>query len=91
MPTCPPARPCLTWHAGTAFAASEGGHLFKLEDVALGSWLEWTAARRGFTLHLVPDKRFNFEGCSFGDLVSHYIRPVQMRCMWGQGGFCKGC
>lgn len=43
--------------AGTAFAASQGGHLFKLEDVALGSWLEWAAEARGFQLHLVVDRR----------------------------------
>lgn len=38
-----------------------------------------------------PNCRFNFEGCRFGDLVSHYIRPKQMLCMWGQQGQCRGC
>lgn len=50
LPTC--ALP-----AGTAFAASEGGHLFKLEDIALAGWLEWAAQRRAFKVHLVVDKR----------------------------------
>ncbi|KAL4430053.1 hypothetical protein ABPG77_004423 [Micractinium sp. CCAP 211/92] len=75
---------------GTAFAASEGGHLFKLEDIALAGWLEWAAARRGFRVHLVKDRRFNYEGCRFGDLVSHYMKPEQLRCMWERQGRC-GC
>ncbi|KAL4443993.1 hypothetical protein ABPG75_011730 [Micractinium tetrahymenae] len=74
---------------GTAFAASEGGHLFKLEDIALAGWLEWAAQRRGFKVHLVVDKRFNYEGCRFGDLVSHYMKPEQLRCMWERQGHCK--
>ncbi|KAI3427158.1 hypothetical protein D9Q98_007095 [Chlorella vulgaris] len=77
--------------AGTAYAASVGGHLFKLEDIAVGSWLEWAAQQRGFELHLAQDKRFNFGGCRFGDLVSHYIKPQQQLCMWAQQGRCKGC
>lgn len=62
---CEPARPALSTTttpppappSGTAFAASEGGHLFKLEDIALAGWLEWAAARRGFRVHLVKDRR----------------------------------
>lgn len=50
--TCPPAR-----RAGAAYAASAGGRLFKLEDVALGSWLEWAAARGGWAVHYVSDRR----------------------------------
>lgn len=38
-----------------------------------------------------PVCRFNFEGCRFGDLVSHYVRPKQMLCMWGKQGQCRGC
>ena len=48
----PPAR-----RAGAAHAASAGGRLFKLEDVALGSWLEWAAARGGWAVHYVSDRR----------------------------------
>ncbi|KAI7844774.1 hypothetical protein COHA_001654 [Chlorella ohadii] len=77
--------------SGAAFAASHGDRLFKLEDVALASWLEWAAQQGGFRIHRVTDRRFNFEGCRFGDLVSHYIRPKQMLCMWGQQGQCRGC
>lgn len=38
-----------------------------------------------------PVCRFNFEGCRFGDLVSHYVRPKQMLCMWAKQGQCRGC
>ena len=44
--------------AGTAYAASEGGHLFKLEDIALGGWLEWLAAERGIEVQRIKDKRW---------------------------------
>jgi hypothetical protein len=41
-----------------------GGCLFKLEDVALGSWLDHVARSRGFDLHLVNDPRFSYStGC----------------------------
>lgn len=43
--------------AGAAFSASHGGRLFKLEDVALASWLEWAAERGGFRIHRVTDRR----------------------------------
>ena len=43
--------------AGAAFAASHGGRLFKLEDVALASWLEWAAERGNFSIHRVADRR----------------------------------
>lgn len=75
--------------SGAAHASSQGGHLFKLEDIALASWVEWAAERRGFEVHLVVDKRFNYAGCNHGDLVSHYIKPAQHLCMWKQDGECK--
>ena len=50
-------RPTPTRGAGAAFAASQGGHLFKLEDIALASWLEWAAQRGGFAVHRVTDRR----------------------------------
>jgi hypothetical protein len=91
-PSTSPTHPCpLCAPAGTAYAASQGGHLFKLEDIAVGSWLEWAAQRRGLRLHLAADRRFNYGGCRAGDLVSHYIRPAQQLCMWAQEGRCRGC
>lgn len=59
--------------------------------MALASWLEWAAQAGGFSVRLVTDHRFNFEGCRPGDLVSHYVKPAQQRCMWAQQGQCHGC
>ena len=58
-PTLSPATPSLPppRAAGAAFAASQGGHLFKLEDIALGSWLEWAEQQRNFTVQRVREKR----------------------------------
>ena len=36
-------------------------------------------------------RRFNFAGCSAGDLVSHYIKPQQHLCMWAAKGSCRRC
>lgn len=51
------AHPCNPPTAGAAFAASHGGRLFKLEDVALASWLEWAAQQGNFRIHRVTDRR----------------------------------
>ena len=31
---------------------------------------------------LIRDKRFNFAGCTASDLVSHYMPPSTMRCVF---------
>ncbi len=31
---------------------------------------------------LIRDKKFNFAGCSASDLVSHYMLPSTMRCVY---------
>eukprot|EP00884_Botryococcus_braunii_P001415 jgi/Botrbrau1/11274/Bobra.0038s0042.1 len=67
----------------------DGGRLFKLEDVAVGSWLDHVARSRGTALNLVHDPRFNYlSGCHARDVVSHYISAEEMRCMHSRGGQC---
>ena len=67
-PTCAHPPPHRTAHrtptAGAAYAASVGGHLFKLEDIALGGWLEWLAAERGIEVQRIKDKRCSAVQCS---------------------------
>ena len=55
--------------------------LLRLEDVAMGSWLQFVAKDKGWHLALRPDRGFNFGGCRGSDVVSHYIRPAAMLCM----------
>lgn len=62
--------------------------LFKLEDVAVGSWLTCLEHEQNITLHLANSANINVLGCDAADLVSHYMTPAQMRCMHAQGGAC---
>lgn len=50
--------------AGGAALQVGGSSLFKLEDVAVGSWLDHVAQTRGLSLNLVHDPRFSYlPGC----------------------------
>lgn len=64
------------------------GPLFKLEDVAVGSWLSCLEKEQNITIHLANSGRFNLGGCAEDDLLSHYMSPDKMRCMILQGGKC---
>ncbi|KFM27800.1 Beta-1,3-galactosyltransferase 15 [Auxenochlorella protothecoides] len=65
--------------------------LFKLEDVAVGEWVERVAADEGGVINYERDERFNFNGCRVHDLVSHYISPAGQRCLWDHLGNCMRC
>ncbi len=46
---------------------------------------EHASAHTGYTraqVDLIRDKKFNFAGCSASDLVSHYMLPSTMRCIY---------
>ena len=58
--------------------------LLRLEDVAMGSWIQFVGKDRGWEVALRHDRGFNFGGCRGGDVVSHYITPKAMTCMAGQ-------
>lgn len=62
--------------------------VFKLEDIAVGSWIEFVGAERGWEINYVPDPAFNYMGCNGQDAVSHYIKPQNMRCMFKSEGAC---
>lgn len=63
------------------------GPLFKLEDVAVGSWLTCLERLENITINMAHAS-INLGGCSEHDVVSHYMQPSQMRCMFAQGGKC---
>lgn len=64
------------------------GPLFKLEDIAVGSWLTCLEKEQNTTINLASNSHFNLNTCAANDLVSHYMTPGQMRCMHAQGGKC---
>lgn len=76
--------------AGAALKASNH-RIFKLEDIAMGSWVEYIAKERGWGVQYMSHAGFNFVGCSTADVVSHYVRPAQARCMFKrqERGCCK--
>lgn len=66
--------------AGAAMAALNH-RLLRLEDVAMGSWIQFVGQDKGWQVILRPERGFNFSGCRGGDVVSHYITPKAMLCM----------
>jgi len=59
-----------------------------LADIALGAWVAYVAAERRWEIKYASDRRFNYNGCAPGDIVSHYVRPAAARCMFAAGGRC---
>ncbi|KAG6534862.1 hypothetical protein ZIOFF_008768 [Zingiber officinale] len=59
------------------------GHLkmFKLEDVAMGIWIE-DMKKGGMSIAYVDDRRIDSDGCANGYVVAHYQQPRQMLCLW---------
>lgn len=58
--------------------------IFKLEDIAMGSWIEWVGEHKGWKINYDMDVYFNFHGCQSTDIISHYIKPHVARCMFDQ-------
>lgn len=73
--------------AGAALKAQDH-RIFKLEDIAVGSWIEFVAGEQRWRINYVSDAAFNFNGCAAYDVVSHYVKPRAMRCMFRNSGGC---
>lgn len=73
--------------AGTGFSSTQNT-LFKLEDIAIASWVENVGKARSWNIEYIHDAGFNYNGCSKYDLISHYIKPKQMTCMYSRRGEC---
>lgn len=69
--------------AGAALQACEH-RIFKLEDIAMGSWIEYVAQHKSWAVNYDMDVLFNFHGCQASDLVSHYVKPAFARCMYNK-------
>ncbi|XAR55992.1 Galactosylxylosylprotein 3-beta-galactosyltransferase [Bertholletia excelsa] len=59
------------------------GHLkmFKLEDVAMGIWID-DMKKGGLRVRYETEPRIYNEGCTDGYIVAHYQAPRDMLCLW---------
>ena len=73
--------------AGAGLPAGDQ-RLFKLEDIAVASWVESVGKIKSWQIRYDHDPRFNYMGCGNDDLVSHYVKPRNMLCMHSRGGEC---
>ncbi|KAH1096609.1 hypothetical protein J1N35_013530 [Gossypium stocksii] len=55
--------------------------LFKLEDVAMGIWIE-EFKRSGREVHYITDDRFFNAGCESNYILAHYQGPRMVLCLW---------
>ncbi|KAJ6720903.1 BETA-13-N-ACETYLGLUCOSAMINYLTRANSFERASE [Salix viminalis] len=55
--------------------------LFKLEDVAMGIWIE-QFKNSGQEVHYMTDERFYNAGCETDYILAHYQSPRLVLCLW---------
>ncbi|KAI4335041.1 hypothetical protein L6164_013725 [Bauhinia variegata] len=55
--------------------------LFKLEDVAMGIWVE-QFKNSGKEVHYLSDERFYNAGCESNYVLAHYQSPRMVLCLW---------
>ncbi|KAM3268102.1 hydroxyproline O-galactosyltransferase GALT3 [Capsicum chacoense] len=55
--------------------------LFKLEDVAVGIWVE-EFRRKGEKVQYVDNEKFYNAGCESGYILAHYQNPRMVLCLW---------
>lgn len=55
--------------------------LFKLEDVAVGIWIE-QYKNQGHKVEYVSDDRFYNSGCESNYILAHYQNPRKVLCLW---------
>lgn len=68
--------------------------MFKLEDVAMGIWIN-DLKKNGLQVKYEHEERVYNEGCKDGYVVAHYQGPREMLCLWqklqeGSRAFCCG-
>lgn len=73
--------------AGAALQSSNHS-LFKLEDISVGAWVEFVGQEKNWIINYVHDPAFNYNGCDAYDVVSHYIKPRAMLCMFQRQHRC---
>lgn len=66
---------------------------FKLEDVAMGIWIDQFKTLKNRTVDYVSLESYQHGQCENGFTISHYQNPTQMQCLWskeleGRHGIC---
>lgn len=66
---------------------------FKLEDVAMGIWIDQFKTLKNKTVDYVSYENYQHGHCVNGFTISHYQNPTQMQCLWsnemeGEHGIC---
>ncbi|KAG6552310.1 hypothetical protein Mapa_006163 [Marchantia paleacea] len=56
--------------------------LFKLEDVAMGIWIDEYHRTQRHAIEYVDDDKFVSGGCAEDYIIAHYQNPRQMLCLW---------
>ncbi|BBN18563.1 hypothetical protein Mp_8g03490 [Marchantia polymorpha subsp. ruderalis] len=56
--------------------------LFKLEDVAMGIWIDEYHRTQRRAIEYVDDDKFVSGGCAENYIIAHYQNPRQMLCLW---------
>ncbi|RZR79376.1 hypothetical protein BHM03_00005092 [Ensete ventricosum] len=56
-------------------------HMFKLEDVAMGIWID-KMNKQGSDIKYVNEGRICIDGCENGYVLAHYQEPQEMLCLW---------
>uniref|UniRef100_A0A5B7BZN1 Putative beta-1,3-galactosyltransferase 16 n=1 Tax=Davidia involucrata TaxID=16924 RepID=A0A5B7BZN1_DAVIN len=55
--------------------------LFKLEDVAMGIWIE-QFKKHGHKVQYINDEHFHNAGCESNYILAHYQNPRMVLCLW---------
>lgn len=66
---------------------------YKLEDVAMGIWIDRFAHLEHKVVKYVHDDHYQHGGCENDYIIAHYQNPSQMQCLWnneleGEHGIC---
>ncbi|KAL3675827.1 hypothetical protein R1sor_025775 [Riccia sorocarpa] len=66
----------------TKMSAKHGLQLFKLEDVAMGIWIDSYSRKQRRGIEYLNNPFFISAGCEENYTIAHYQMPRQMLCLW---------
>jgi len=72
----------LVREIATGAAVRAVGGLLKMEDVAVGTWVEQAAEERHWEVQYINHSGFNKQTCAPEDITSHFVTPERMRCIF---------
>ncbi|KAL2608122.1 hypothetical protein R1flu_026695 [Riccia fluitans] len=63
-------------------SGQQGLKFFKLEDVAMGIWIEKYRRQHRRGIEYLDNQKFVSAGCEDNYVIAHYQNPRQMLCLW---------